>query len=122
MGLGLWPLGWCEVGVGAGGWRWAGAVALSRDAHLSDDEAIAKMGHPDVGYPPAISSLRPHHEPASPYTGQSKQGIAHVALNCRSKSARQTCEKCQTKNYGIPLYWGVRANLLNAHRNGRDQD
>jgi hypothetical protein len=22
------------------------AVALSRDAHLSDDEAVAKMGHP----------------------------------------------------------------------------
>ena len=32
-----------------GGWRWAGAVALSRDAHLSDDEAVAKMGHPDLG-------------------------------------------------------------------------
>jgi hypothetical protein len=29
--------------------RWAGAVALSRDAHLSDDEAVAKMGHPEVG-------------------------------------------------------------------------
>jgi hypothetical protein len=23
-----------------------GAVALARDAHLSDDEAVAKMGHP----------------------------------------------------------------------------
>ncbi len=34
------------------GGRWAGAVALSRDAHLSDDEAVAKMGHPDVGHPP----------------------------------------------------------------------
>jgi hypothetical protein len=27
-------------------WKWAGAVALKRDAHLSDDEAVAKMGHP----------------------------------------------------------------------------
>lgn len=26
----------------------AGAVALSHDAHLSDDEAGVKMGHPDV--------------------------------------------------------------------------
>ena len=32
--------------------RGAGAVALSRDAHLSDDEAIAKMGHPNPGHPP----------------------------------------------------------------------
>jgi hypothetical protein len=46
--------------------RGTGAVALSRDAHvppprtknvrrgprLSDDEAVAKMGHPDVGHPP----------------------------------------------------------------------
>ena len=33
-------------------WRWAGAVALLRDAHLSDDEAVVKMGHPEVGHPP----------------------------------------------------------------------
>lgn len=33
------------------GWRGAGAVALPRDAHLSDDEAVAKMGHPDLGHP-----------------------------------------------------------------------
>lgn len=25
-------------------------VALARDAHLSDDEAVAKMGHPDLGF------------------------------------------------------------------------
>ena len=31
---------------------WESAVALSRDAHLSDDETVAKMGHPDVGHPP----------------------------------------------------------------------
>ena len=29
-----------------------GAVALARDAHLSDDETVAKMGHPEVGHPP----------------------------------------------------------------------
>ena len=28
------------------GERWAGAVAPARDAHLSDDETVAKMGHP----------------------------------------------------------------------------
>jgi hypothetical protein len=38
------------------GERWAGAVALSRDAHLSDDEAVAKMGHPEVGYVPLLLS------------------------------------------------------------------
>ena len=27
-------------------------VALSHDAHLSDNETVAKMGHPDVGHPP----------------------------------------------------------------------
>ena len=37
----------CPTGVG-GPWGWARAVALSRDAHLSDDEAVAKMGHPDL--------------------------------------------------------------------------
>jgi hypothetical protein len=39
-------------------WRWAGAVALSRDAHLSDDEAIANMGHPEVGHPPQSPKLQ----------------------------------------------------------------
>jgi hypothetical protein len=28
-----------------------GAVALSRDAHLIGDEAVAKMGHPEAGRP-----------------------------------------------------------------------
>jgi hypothetical protein len=27
---------------------WRRAVALSRDAHLSEDEAVAKMGHLDL--------------------------------------------------------------------------
>jgi hypothetical protein len=41
-------------------WRWAGAVALSRDAHLSDDEAVAKMAHPDLGHPsPRTASPHP---------------------------------------------------------------
>ena len=31
------------------GWRWAERSRLSRDTHLSDDEAVAKMGHPVVG-------------------------------------------------------------------------
>jgi hypothetical protein len=36
--------------------KWAGAVALSRDAHLSYDEAVAKMGHPELGHPPSPPS------------------------------------------------------------------
>ena len=48
MGLGLWPLdGGEDWDVWWVRWRWAGAVALSRDAHLSDDEAVAKIGRPD---------------------------------------------------------------------------
>ena len=41
-----------KVGLGAMGLGMsrnrAGAVALSRETHLSDDEAVAKMGHPGV--------------------------------------------------------------------------
>jgi len=32
-------------------------VALSRDAPLSDNETVAKMGHPDVGHPPADDAI-----------------------------------------------------------------
>jgi hypothetical protein len=28
---------------------WAGAVVLAHDAHLSDDKAVTKMGHPGFG-------------------------------------------------------------------------
>ena len=35
-------VGWSGEGVPV----WERAVALSRDAHLSDDETVAKMGHP----------------------------------------------------------------------------
>ena len=51
-------VGWSGEGVPV----WERAVALSRDAHLSDDETVAKMGHPDVGRPPSQSQdvgLRP---------------------------------------------------------------
>ena len=48
MGVDRWVLAgfWWDLFLGL---KWAGAVALSRDAHLSDDEAIAKMGHPAFG-------------------------------------------------------------------------
>jgi hypothetical protein len=34
-------------------WAWAGAVAPWRDAHPSDDEAVARMGHP-AGFVPML--------------------------------------------------------------------
>ncbi len=47
MALGVVVMWVVLVGVEMGG-----AVAPSRDAHLSGDEAVAKMGHPDLGHPP----------------------------------------------------------------------
>ena len=35
------------LGVGGGG-----SSLPRRMTHLSDDEAVAKIGHPDVGHPP----------------------------------------------------------------------
>ena len=33
---------------------WAGAVELALDAHLSDDETVAKMGHPALRMVPGF--------------------------------------------------------------------
>jgi hypothetical protein len=37
--------------------RWAGAVALARDARLSEDEAVAKMGYLEGGCLPRLCGL-----------------------------------------------------------------
>ena len=98
-------------GQGAGWGEERKTVARSREAHLSDDEVVAKMGHPDSGTATAQASHGMGGHAVAAKLASEAAG-EHAAVRLTHPEKVLDAESGMTKQMLADFYWCVAARIL----------